>query len=239
MLVSLSIVKYRRLLIPLALLAMAIHRIPLLLNKKCTFWKLMGCGKGGTFDLQPDFQQWALLGVWKSEEDFTTFNNHSFISKWWKLFTQERLTILSKPLVSHGKWDGKEVFINDKLSEYYNGPLVVLTRATISFSKLKEFWSNVDTVAETMKKAPGFITSFGIGEAPIFKQATISIWKDLESMKAFAYSSKEHAEVIRKTKQRGWYKEELFARFRLLSVSGSINGVDPIKEIRNDLNKTD
>lgn len=239
MIVSLSIVKYRRLFIPIAFLAMAIHRIPLLLNKNCTFWKLMGCGRDGTFDLKPDMQHWALLAVWENQQDFEEFNNHSFISKWWNLFTKEQLTILSNPLVSHGKWDGKEVFKTNKNQVENTGPVAVLTRATIRFSKLKEFWSNVEPVAEIMKNAPGFITSFGIGEAPVFKQATFSIWKDMESMKSFAYHSKEHAEVIKKTRQRNWYSEELFARFQLISVSGSINGVDPIKEIRNKLIETD
>ena len=56
MLVSISIVRYSLLFIPLAVLAMAIPRIPLSLNKACTFWKLMGCGKNGSFDLEPDVE---------------------------------------------------------------------------------------------------------------------------------------------------------------------------------------
>ena len=197
----------------------------------------MGCGRAGTFDLQPDFQQWALLAVWENQQKFEEFDKHSFISKWWNLFAKERLTILSIPLASHGKWDGKEVFKYNNQSNHA-GPVMVLTRATIRFSKLKEFWSNVDPVTEIMKKASGFVTSFGIGEAPFFRQATVSIWKDMESMKSFAYGSIEHAEVIKKTRQRNWYSEELFARFQILSVSGCLNGLDPIKDIRNKLTET-
>ena len=51
MIVSLTIVRYRKLFIPFALLAMAIHRRPMRMQKACTFWQLLGTGKNGTFSL--------------------------------------------------------------------------------------------------------------------------------------------------------------------------------------------
>ena len=112
------------------------------------------------------------------------------------------------------------------------GAVAVLTRATIRFSKLKRFWTHVDPVAQIMTKAKGYLTSVGIGEAPFFRQATISIWDNMENMKAFAYGSKEHAEVIKKTKKEDWYSEELFARFKIISGSGTLNGVDPLSVLK-------
>lgn len=231
MIVSLSIVRYRTLFIPFALLAMAIHRLPLAMNKHCSFWKLMGCGRNGTFDLQPDWQQLGLLAMWNSPEDFRDFNERSFISWWWKAFTLERWTVLSVPLASHGKWDGKEPFSMAAEDKNYSGPVAVLTRASIRFNKLKNFWSNAEPVAKTMGRAPGYLTSVGIGEAPFFRQATFSVWDNMESMKAFAYNSAEHLEVIRKTRQEDWYSEELFARFSVVSASGTLNGKDPLNGI--------
>jgi heme-degrading monooxygenase HmoA len=210
--------------VPFALLAMAIHRIPLAFNKKCSFWKLMGCGRNGTFNLSPDWQQWALLAVWKCKEDF---ENSSFIQAWWNMFTYEKWTIFADPIASHGKWDNKEPFGRPAGKNPGNEPIGVLTRATIRLNKLRGFWSNVQPVANLMASSPGYITSVGIGEAPFFRQATFSIWEDLESMKAFAYGSKEHSEVIRKTRQEDWYSEELFARFQIISSEGSLNGVSP------------
>jgi heme-degrading monooxygenase HmoA len=233
MIVSLSIVRYRRLFIPFALLAMAVHRIPLAMNKKCRFWKLMGCGRNGTFDLQPDWQQWALMATWDSEEDFNKFNTGSFISWWWKTFTTEKWTLLSVPLASHGKWDGIEPFKMNDYDKDHSGPVAVLTRATIRFNKLKRFWTHVDPVAQIMTKAKGYLTSVGIGEAPFIRQATISIWDNMENMKAFAYGSKEHADVIKKTRKEDWYSEELFARFKIISGSGTLNAIDPLKEIKD------
>ena len=231
MIVSLTIIRYPRRYIPFAFLAMAIHRLPMSLNKKCTFYRLMGSGRNGTFDLSPDLQQWALLAVWKNQEDFDAFYSESFVSRWWANFTQEKWTVLCKPIHSHGTWNNQTPFGKDFDHRAYDGPIAVLTRATIRLSKLKGFWSNVDHVAQLMLKAKGYVTSFGIGEAPVYKQATFSVWQSAEDVKAFAYGSAEHREVIKKTREENWYSEELFARFEIIKSIGTLSGKDPLADI--------
>lgn len=228
MIISLTIVRYRKLLIPFALLAMAVHRLPMQLQQKCTFWRLLGSGHNGTFDLSPDWQQWGLLAVWDDREAFDSFYDQSFIAKWWDLFASEKWTILCEPLQCHGKWDGKEPF-GDINIENYKGPVAVLTRATIRLNGLKNFWANVDVVSELMKRSRGFVMSLGVGERPVYKQATFSVWDSLDDVKAFAYGSKEHVEVIKKTRDEGWYSEELFARFKPIASMGTLNHADPLK----------
>jgi len=230
MIVSLTIVRYRKAMIPFALLAMAIHRWPMMLRQGCSFWKLLGCGHNGTFDLQPDWQQWGLLAVWDEREDFDRFYQKSFVSKWWTTYARESWTILCQPLQSHGKWDGKEPFGKPNI-ENYTGPVAVLTRATIRLNKLKNFWSNVDEVANIMAAAPGYITSVGIGEAPVYRQATFSVWESVDAVKNFAYNTPQHTEVIRKTRQENWYSEELFARFIPIETWGTLNGKNPVQDL--------
>lgn len=228
MIVSLTIARYRKALIPVALLAMAIHRVPMWTQKGCTFWKLLGCGRNGTFDLHPDWQQWGLLAVWHNRESFDRFDKSSFIAGWWNKLAYERWTVLLEPLQSHGRWDGKEPFKGTKETNY-TGLVAILTRATIKLNKLKAFWTNVDDVAATMADARGFITSIGIGEAPIYRQATFSIWKSLDDVKAFAYTSGQHSDVIKKTREGNWYSEELFARFKPVASFGTLNEKDPLQ----------
>lgn len=228
MIVSLTIVRYPRRLIPVAFLSMALHRLPLMLTGGCTFYKLMGSGRNGTFDLRPDLQQWALLAVWKTQQDFDEFKERSFVSRWWKRFAREQWTVLLEPVMSHGSWDGQQPFGTSFEKNPVEGPIAVLTRATIRLNKLKGFWANVDGVAQLMSRATGFITSFGIGEAPFFRQATFSVWASVEDVKNFAYKSPEHAEVIKKTREENWYSEELFARFKIIGSEGSLNGLDPL-----------
>ena len=236
MLVTLTIIRYPKKYISLAVLAMAMHHIPLWLNKKISFYKLLGCGKNGTFDKNPDWQQWGILTVRENLESINTAQLNvslfgRFIQKWLQFFNTETWTILLEPIEGHGKWDGKEPFGQHPKQNNYNGPVAVLTRASIRLSKLKAFWSNVGKVAVQMDGAKGFITSVGIGEIPYVKQATFSIWQSKEDMKAFAYNMREHQEVIKKTRKENWYSEDMFTRFIPLQSFGTIKGCNPLEGI--------
>lgn len=228
MFVSLTIVRYPKYFIPFALLSMAVFRIPLYLTRRLSFWKLLGCGKNGSFDIHPDWAQWGLLAVWEAQEDFERFRQNSFPQKWWNLFAREQWTILCTPYESHGKWDGKEPFSNNTGYRDYQGPIAVLTRASIRFSKLRSFWSNVPQVAQNVSKADGFITSVGIGEMPFIRQATFTLWQSQDDVKKFAYRQHDHVQVIKKTRTENWYAEELFARFIPIQTYGTIGGKMPL-----------
>src|SRR5205085_1285799 len=152
----------------------------------------------------------------------------SFIARWLRLFNCETWTIFLEPIEGHGSWDGKQPFGTLPNKVPYDGPVAILTRATIRLSKLKAFWKNVDGVANEMSNQDGFMTSIGIGEMPFIKQATFSIWQDRHSMKQFAYKMRQHTEVIRKTKSEKWYSEDLYVRFKPLRTVGTMRGNDPL-----------
>lgn len=224
MIVALTLTKYRNFTIPFAFIGMAVLRIPLWLNKKCQFWKLMGSGKDAQVDAGPDFKHWAILTAWENKEECESFYEHSFAVKWFRFFGKEEFTILLNPLSSHGLWSGKQPFTIEKRSVKYDGKIAVITRAAIHYKKLNEFRSNIKRAAKAMRIAPGYILSAGVGESPFSDQATFSVWKDAESMKNYAYKSLDHADVIKLTKERKWYSEELFARFEIVDCWGTLNG---------------
>lgn len=237
--VTLTIIRYPKQYAVFALFAMALYRLPLSLNKDISFFKLMGCGKNGSFDKHPDWQQWAILAIRKNtaganESDSSLIIKElfgTFIDQWIRFFNCETWTIFLQPTEGHGQWDGKEPFgILPKQTDN-DGLVAVLTRATIRLSKLNSFWKNVGSVATQMNTAKGFITSFGIGEIPFIKQATFSIWESKEAMKKFAYQMKDHQEVIKKTRKENWYSEDMFVRFKPLKVIGSIKGSNPLEGI--------
>ncbi|MFY7965216.1 MAG: spheroidene monooxygenase [Chitinophagaceae bacterium] len=210
------IVRYPKLMGYFGVLSMALFHLPLMFNKKISFYKLLGCGKNGTFDIHPDWRQWAILTVSDKKNEVT---NSGFIGWYIKLFNCSIQTIVLKPVSSHGTWDGKKVFGEmPHLENNIEGKIAILTRATIRVSKLKSFWKNVPDVSAQMKNAKGLITSLGIGEIPFVKQATLSIWSDIESMKAFAYQMKAHQTVIQKTRKEDWYSEDMFTRFEVISI---------------------
>ena len=228
--VSLSIIRYRKRYIPFAILAMALHHLPLWFNKRISFYKLMGTGKNGTFDKVPDWQQWAVLTVMDDSVSITADQPilGSFIKRWYRFFNCETFTMLLEPIEGHGTWDGKKVFGNLLPKSDYAGEIAILTRATIRLNKLKYFWQNVAPVADQMHSAKGFVYSAGVGEIPWIKQATFSVWQSKEDMIAFAYGMRIHAEVIQKTRKQKWYSEDMFTRFKILAHWGTIKGFNPL-----------
>lgn len=256
MICTLTIVRYPKYFGWAGFLSMAVFHFPLFLSKKIGFYKLMGCGKNGTFDKSADWRQWAVLIVNSHPDSYreSMVNGHepktqnselrtqnlelktqnpelqtpNFLQNWFKFFHAEVLTIVLQPIEGHGTWDGKAVFGKLPKQTDYEGLIAVLTRATIRLSKLQNFWANVDAVASQMLGAKGFVTSFGIGEVPFIKQATFSIWDSKADMKNFAYNLHQHKDVIRKTHKENWYSEDMFTRFVPIACYGTINGSNPL-----------
>jgi hypothetical protein len=233
----LTVVRYPSRYIYFAICAMALFRIPLARNKHFLFYKLMGCGKNGSFDIHPDWNQWAILVFVKERPSMDGYNENadpfykemygSFIANWWRRFNCERWSISLELTEGHGSWDGQKLSPVQKKNIPPAGPVAVLTRATIRLHKLRDFWKNVEPVARQMQNAPGLISSLGVGELPFIRQATFSIWESTEEMKKFAYSMQEHREVIKKTRKENWYSEDMFLRFRPISSFGSLKGRNP------------
>ena len=136
----------------------------------------------------------------------------------------QRDLVLS-PIKSHGLWSGQNPFSNNAINSEQkssNYKAVVITRATLHWNRLFSFWKSVPIASKAIKEAEGVIYYKGIGEWPFIQQATVSIWKDFESVNDFAYRDKRHSNIIKKTKQKEWYKEDLFARFYLISEKTKI-----------------
>ncbi|WP_371930802.1 hypothetical protein [Paracoccus spongiarum] len=60
------------------------------------------------------------------------------------------------------------------------------------------------------------------------QQVTFSIWPDDGAMAAFARAEGAHAAAIRAVREGGWFREELYARFRILDAVGSWDGRRPL-----------
>ena len=207
------------------LLSMAVFHLPLWSDRRIGFYKLMGCGRNGTFDIWPAWTQWALLVFIPSDRlieepdphRFLRGNLGGFISGWWRFFGVRHRRFLLEPVSGHGTWDGR-AYMGTSTADG-EGPMAVLTRASIRPSRLWHFWSSVTEAARSLADHPGLVYSVGIGEVPLLRQATFSIWRSLAEMKAYAYGAPAHREAIRKTQQLNWYSEEMFLRFRVLQVA--------------------
>jgi len=129
-------------------------------------------------------------------------------------------------VASHGEWGGEQPF--DPVEGTVDGPIAVITRATIKPRFLWHFWRFVAPVAASLTGYRERLMSVGIGEWPIFMQATFSVWTNKAAMLDYAYKNPQHRAVVDRTRKLGWYKEELFARFEVLGTEGSWYGSDPV-----------
>jgi heme-degrading monooxygenase HmoA len=199
-----------------------------------SFYRLMGSGKGRGFNPLPDWSIYCLLQVWESEEAAQAFFSSSNLIKQYKDHTDELFTLYMKNISAGGTWVGKKPF--EKGADLDpNIPIAIITRATIKWNWLLRFWKYVPTSEEALDGNEGLIYTKGVGEVPIVQMATFSLWKNLESVKQFAYKSKQHQEAIRRTRKNDWYKEELFARFQPYKSTGTWEGKDLLKQATADL----
>ncbi len=191
------------------------------------FYKLMGSGRDIGFSIFPDWEVYALLGVWENEQAAGDFFNHSPIYKKYQKRSFEQWTIFMKPIQTKGLWSGGNPFIPSLELDSNNTLIAVITRATIKPNKLLKFWRFVPTSQRPIERGcAGLIYTKGVGEAPIIQMATFSLWENVESLKNFAYNSLEHREAIKRTQQIDWYKEEMFTRFQPFKTTGTLEGID-------------
>jgi spheroidene monooxygenase len=111
------------------------------------------------------------------------------------------------------------------------GPLAALTRATVKPSIAMKFWRKVPDISAMIGLDRNVAFKIGIGEVPLLHQVTFSIWPDTASMADFARKDGPHAQAIRAVREGNWFREELYARFRVLGDSGSWQGGSPLNRL--------
>lgn len=180
--------------------------------KGLRFYKFLGTGAGNGFSLRPDFSTYALLLVWDSPAMAASFLQHQTYLDYYQRSTKVRCLTL-RNFQSHGKWGGSNPFLPTGGTVEKDQKVAIITRATLRFSRLFSFWRHVPQAAKAIETAAGVQYFKGIGEWPFIQQATISIWNSLDDVMQFAYRHKAHASIVKKTRQKKWYAEDLFARF--------------------------
>ncbi|MGF1637601.1 MAG: spheroidene monooxygenase [Cyclobacteriaceae bacterium] len=194
-----------------------------------SFFKLLGTGGGFGYSSKPDFTTYGLLTVWNSLQKAENFLSSSRIMQEFHDRSDEVYSVFMTPTRSRGSWSGVNPFVVADQNIVNDNPLVVLTRATIKPRFIFNFWKRVSGVSRSNEASEGLLFSKGVGELPLVEQATFSIWKSVKEMEAFAHGKNSpHHEAIKAVYANKGFKEELFARFNLLKVSGSWHGHDPV-----------
>lgn len=186
------------------------------------FWKLCGTGIGEGFTprLFPD--EVALLCTWPSLAAARHRLAHAMPFTAYSQRASAQMTLFLTPTSSRGSWAGVTPFRPEET--YSGGPLAALTRATIRPLRSLRFWQRVPDISAGIGRDPNVLFKIGIGEVPLLHQVTFSIWPDTATMARFARHDGPHSEAIRAVRNGNWFREELYARFRILDVKGQWPG---------------
>ncbi|MBK9179728.1 MAG: spheroidene monooxygenase [Acidimicrobiales bacterium] len=213
---------------------MALDRPVLARTAGLRFARLLGTGRGQSTAPGADLCRWALLAAWDSEDALDGFLAGSPVAARWADHGRETWTVRLRTISAHGTWSGRRPFAPAPApapapaSGSGSGPVAVLTRATVRPRHWRAFRAAVAPVDARLGAQPGRLASVGIGEWPVGLQATFSLWAGAADVRAFAYADPLHRDVIRRTRTEGWYRSELFARFRPLAANGTWDGRDPL-----------
>jgi heme-degrading monooxygenase HmoA len=190
------------------------------------FWRLLGTGRGDHTGPGADLARTALFAVWDDEAALDRFlETHRIAARWQA--AGECWSVRLRGLGGHGSWRGF-----DPLADLEPGssgtPVAVITRAAVRLRAWRDFTGASRIVDAELHRSPGLLDVVAIGEAPIGRLATFSLWESLDAARAFAYSMPDHRDVVRRTRADQWYAEEFFGRFEPYGSVGSWNGRDPL-----------
>jgi spheroidene monooxygenase len=200
-------------------------------------YKLCGSGSGEGFTPIPNTAVYAILGTWPDHDAARRAMLGRAIFRSYRHRADEALTIFMTPASARGQWGGTEPFTPQDIT--LDGPIAAITRATVKPSVALKFWGQEPDVSRAIGENPDVMFKIGIGEVPWMQQVTYSIWPDTETMANFARADGPHARAIQAVRDGGWFKEELYARFRVDAVEGQWEGVTPDLTLRPERHMQD
>jgi hypothetical protein len=195
-------------------------RFPLRNVAGLKFSKILGSGKNGGFGLKPSATHQGLFCVFDTEDRADEFLK-SDIVKGYRDRAREFFTAKLAAYSAKGSWSGST--ISAEAQEPQSGPIAALTRASIKPFKAAQFWKRSPPAEESLANAKGCLLAVGLGEAPIFRQATFSIWESLEAMNAYARTG-AHLEAIKASLSGEHFSESMFVRFKPIAPRGVWKG---------------
>lgn len=184
--------------------------------------KVLGSGYQGGFGLRPGWDRLAQFCVFDDARSARAWLEHDRGLAAWRDRAADLLWFELRAWQCRGRWAGQDLPVSTGAPD--TGPVAALTRASIRPSQARAFWSHSPAAERALAASAGCSLAVGLGEAPLLRQATFSLWSGLDAMDAYARSG-AHLEAIRDAYRQGYFSESMFARFVVTDRGGSWNSL--------------
>jgi hypothetical protein len=186
------------------------------------FSKILGSGRDGGFLAQPSFTHQGLFCTFEDDASADAFlSSDNAILRGYRDHARELLTARLRAYSSRGTWSGRQPLTVTATRP--DGPIASLTRASIRPGKAIEFWRHAPPSQSALRAVDGCLVSAGLGEIPLLRQATFTIWESQTAMETYARSG-AHLAAIQDAHARRFFSESLFARFVPSQMRGTWAG---------------
>lgn len=186
------------------------------------FAKVLGSGYEGGFGLRPSPSCHGLFCLFTDEAAADLFLDASSVVAAYRTRCRELCTVKLRAWSSRGSWNGTRLGLSSAVP--LDGPVAALTRASIRLATAFEFWRKAPAAQAALAAAPGCRLAAGLGEAPLLRQVTFSVWDSVQAMDAYARSG-AHLDAILAAQRGRYFSESMFVRFVPISVQGVWQGV--------------
>lgn len=184
------------------------------------FARVLGAGYEGGFGLRPSFSRQGVLAAFADDVSAERFLASPFVEAF-RLRSREFVAASLRAYSCRGSWGGYKLAI--AAAAPADGAVAALTRASIRPSRAMAFWRKAPPAEASLARAAGCRLAVGLGEAPLLRQATFSLWESVAAMDAYARTG-AHLAAIRASHARGFFSESMFVRFAPLAIRGTWKG---------------
>jgi len=217
----LLLVKFRGAAVPWGLSRLMLGARPLAAVPGLRFARVLGSGRDGGFGLAPGFDHQGLMCFFDDEDSARTFAQGAALMRAYRDHACESLLALLRATSCRGSWSGVSLAVT--AAAQADAPMAALTRASIRPRHATRFWRRAPATHEGIARADGCRFAIGLGEAPLLRQATFSLWDNAQAMEAYARGG-AHLVAIQAAYQQGWFSESMFVRFAPISIEGDWRG---------------
>lgn len=191
------------------------------------FARVLGTGRDAQTGPSIDPRRIAMFAVWRDESALDGFlASHPVAARW--SAAPDLWHVRLQCVRAMGAWGGFTPSVADPCDGIGGGPVAILTRATIRPLATVSFLRASRALGSAAADAPGNLAVVGIGEWPVGRLGTFSLWESIDDARAFAVRSQAHHDAIVAARRHRWFDEELFAWFEPYGSTGRWGTGDPL-----------